>query len=86
MMVAGVIMARYAAQDTYRGIAVLGLVQVMLGGGILLWSAWHYDELHGPLREGNPVVHPSAARVVGLSTLAFSSIALVLAVLFTLTR
>ncbi len=86
MMVAGIIMARYAAQDAYQGIAVLGLVQVMLGGAVLLWSAWHYDELHGPLRDGNPVIHPTAARLVGISTLVFSSVALVLAVLFTLTR
>lgn len=78
-MVAGVIFARYAAGAAHPGFAVAGLLQVAAGAAVLVWAGWHYDELHGPLRSGTSVVHPRAARFVGLSTVAFSGVALALA-------
>lgn len=84
-MVAGVILARYAAGASHPGLAVVGLLQVAAGAVILVWAGWHYDELHGPLRRGVGVVHPTAARFVGLSTVAFSGLALMVAVIDVLT-
>ena len=80
MMVAGTILARFAAVDAHAVLAMIGLLQVGLGGAVLLWAGIHYHDLHGPLRADDPVVHPLAARVVGLSTIAFSAASLVLAV------
>ena len=79
-MVAGVILARYAAEASHPGVALIGFLQVAAGAAVLVWAGWHYDELHGPLRRGAPVVHPTAARFVGLSTVAFSGSALVVAI------
>ncbi len=82
-MVAGVLLGRYGAQDAHFAIALIGVLQVAIGGGVLVWAGFHYDELHGPLRQGSSVVHPGAARLMGLSTVVFSSFALLLAVLLT---
>lgn len=79
-MVAGLLLSRYAAQSLTTWLAAPGIAQVVLGGALLLWAARHYDDLHGPLRQGESPVHPSAARVVGLSTVAFTGIGTVLAV------
>lgn len=86
VMVAGVLLARYAAQTVHYVIAFVGVAQVVVGGVLLVWSGRHYDDLHGPLRAGTSPVHPTAARVVGVATVAFSGIALVLAILITLGR
>jgi uncharacterized membrane protein YidH (DUF202 family) len=82
-MVAGVLLGRYGAEDAHFTIALVGIVQVALGGGVLVWAGFHYDDLHGPLRDGSSVIHPTAARVVGISTIVFSSFALALALLLT---
>jgi uncharacterized membrane protein YidH (DUF202 family) len=79
-MVAGTLLARWAAEDAFMIIAVFGVVQVAFGAGLLAWSGTHYDELHGPLRTGQNPSHPLAARVVGLATTAGIGLALVLAV------
>lgn len=78
-MVAGVLFARYAAESTHVGFASIGVAQVVLGSFVLVWSGGHYDDLHGPLRAGDSPVHPGAARVVGIGTIAFTGAALVLA-------
>lgn len=83
LMVSGIILARYAARDGHISIAFVGLLQTAFGGAVLMWTGWHYDDLHGPLREGIGVIHPSAARLVGFATITFSGVALVLAVLIT---
>lgn len=77
-MVAGVLLGRYAAESLHYGFAAIGLVWVVIGGALLVWSARHYDDLHGPLRAGQSPVHPGAVRVVGLGTIIFSGAALVL--------
>lgn len=83
MMVVGVLLGRYGAEDAHFVIAMIGVVQVAVGGALLVWAAFHYDDLHGPLRQGTPVVHPGAARAVGFTTVVFSGFALLLAVLLT---
>jgi uncharacterized membrane protein YidH (DUF202 family) len=81
VMIAGVLLARYAAQTVHVTIALVGVAQVVVGAVLLVWSGRHYDDLHGPLRAGVSPVHPTAARVVGLATVTFSAFALVLAIL-----
>ena len=85
-MVAGVLLARYAAQTVHYAIAFAGVGQVVFGAVLLVWTGRHYDDLHGPLREGTNPVHPTAARVTGIATVVFTGFALVLAVLITLGR
>ncbi len=81
VMVSGVLLARYAAQSAHWATALAGLVQTMIGGGLLVWAGVHYTELRGPLLDGTSVVHPTATRIVGLSTVIFSAIALLLGVI-----
>lgn len=83
MMVAGVLLGRYAAQDAHFTIALVGVLQVAAGGVLLLWASIHYEQLHGPLRSGDPVVHPVAARYVGVLAVVFTGFAFALAVLLT---
>lgn len=82
-MVAGVLLARYAATSVHFVIASLGIGWVIVGAVVLLWSGRHYDELHGPLRAGDSPVHPTAARILGLATIVFSGCGLLLAILIT---
>mgnify|MGYP001817761503 CR=1 FL=1 len=84
-MVAGVLMARYASEELHFAFAFIGLGQVVVGAGLLLWSARHYEELHGPLRAGESPVHPTAAQVVGLATVVFTGSGLLLAVIIAVT-
>jgi putative membrane protein len=84
-MVAGVLMARYASLSLHFLFAFVGLGQVLIGAGLLLWSAKHYDDLHGPLRSGESPIHPTAARVVGVATIVFSGAGLVLALIIAVT-
>jgi uncharacterized membrane protein YidH (DUF202 family) len=79
-MVAGVLMARYAAVSSHFVFAGFGIAQVVLGAALLLWSAGHYDDLHGPLHAGLSPVHPTAARRVGLAAVLFTGAGLVLAI------
>ena len=75
-MVAGTLLARQAA-SVQPLLAVVGIVQVLSGGLLLVWAGRHYDALHAPLRAGESPVHPRAARVVGLATVAFTGAATV---------
>lgn len=79
-MVAGVLMARYAANSLHVGFAFIGIAQVVVGAAVLVWSARHYDDLHGPLREGVSPIHPTAARVVGVGAVVFTGAGLVISV------
>ncbi len=83
-MVAGVLMARYAAESLHFAFAFLGLAQVVVGAVVLLWTGRHYDDLHGPLRAGDSPVHPTAAQIVGIATIVFVGAALVLAIVIAL--
>ena len=44
-MVAGVLMARYAAAAIHVAVAAVGVAQVVFGAVLLVWSARHYDDL-----------------------------------------
>lgn len=81
VMVAGVLLARYAAETVHFAIASVGVGQVVVGAALLVWSGRHYEDLHGPLRSGASPIHPTAARIVGIATVVFSGFGLVLALL-----
>ncbi len=80
-MVAGLVLARAGAVQDRWVFAGAGLVQTVAGGAVLVWAGAHYDDLHDPLRRGDDVVHPLAARLVGVAAMVGSGLGLVLAVL-----
>jgi uncharacterized membrane protein YidH (DUF202 family) len=86
MMVAGLVLSRFAATEEFWLLAAGGMAQVVFGAALLVWSGSHYEELHGVLRSGTDVVHPSAARWVGLATIAGTGAGLIAAVVVALTR
>lgn len=83
-MVAGVLLARYAALSLHYVFAGFGMAQVVVGAAILIWSGRHYEGLHGRLRSGESPVHPTAARIVGLGSIVFTGLATALAVVIAL--
>ena len=85
-MVAGVLMARYAAQADHYLLSSVGVAQVVLGSILLVWTGRHYDELHGPLRSGVSPVHPTAARRIGLATVVFSASGVLIAIVVVFDR
>lgn len=86
MMVAGLVLSRFAATEGFGPLAVGGMAQVVFGAVLLMWSGVHYEELHGTLRRGADVVHPSATRWVGLATIAGTGAGLVAAVVVAIAR
>ena len=86
MMLAGLLLSRFAAVEEFWLLAAGGMVQVVFGAVLLVWSGVHYEELHGALRRSTDVVHPSAARWVGLATIAGTGAGLATAIAVTLTR
>lgn len=82
-MVAGTLLARRAA-DVHLVLGALGVAQVMLGAGLLIWTGLRYEQLHAPLRRGESPVHPIAVRLVGVMTMLFTGLALLVAVLATI--
>ena len=83
-MVAGVLLARYSAEELHVAVAAIGILQVVLGALLLIWAGVHYDDLHGPLRAGDSPLHPLAARLVGFATVCFSGAALIVALVIAL--
>lgn len=79
MMVSGIVLTRFAAINSSLLVVAAGLLQTAFGAGILVWAGSHYDDLHGPLRDGDDVIHPQATRLVGLVTVAAIGVGLVLA-------
>ncbi len=79
-MVAGLVLSRFAAIHAYWLAAGAGLLQTVFGAGLLVWAGTHYEDLHGPLRDGADVVHPSATRTVGLVTVTTIGLALATAI------
>ena len=86
IMVNGVLLARYAAQDTHWTIAFMGLAETVAGGGLLVWAGLHYEDLHGPLRSGQSVVHPTSTRIVGTLATFFMGVSMLLVILETVAR
>ncbi|MCB0969489.1 MAG: DUF202 domain-containing protein [Ilumatobacter sp.] len=79
-MVAGVLLARYSAEEIHVAVAAIGVLQVVLGALLLIWAGAHYDDLHGPLRAGESPVHPLATRIVGVASVCFTGAALLVAI------
>lgn len=86
MMVAGLVLSRFAATEAFWLLAAGGMAQVVFGAVLLVWSGVHYEELHGTLRRGIDVVHPSATRWVGLATIAGTGAGLVAALVVAIAR
>jgi len=61
-------------------LGTFGAVWVAIGGGLLFWTGWRYESLHGRLRAGESPAHPSMTRLVGLATVAFNAFALILVI------
>jgi uncharacterized membrane protein YidH (DUF202 family) len=85
-MVAGLVLSRFAAIHEYWLAAGAGMLQTAFGAGLLVWTGAHYEDLHGPLRAGDDVVHPSAARTVGLVTVSATGLALAAAIAVAVSR
>ena len=84
LMAAGLLLARYSSDDGHRVLAMVGLVHTAGGAAMLLWTGYKYELLHGPIAAGEDVVHPVAARLVGLVTVSLTAWGLLLAVVLTL--
>ena len=82
IMVAGILLARFTARDGHVALSVCGLALTVFGGAVIVWAGAHYEALHGQLRDGDPIVHPSAARAVGIVTVIACGSAFVFAVIF----
>jgi uncharacterized membrane protein YidH (DUF202 family) len=80
MMVAGLVLSRFAATEAFWLLAAGGMAQVTFGALLLVWSGVHYEELHGTLRRGADVGHPSATRWVGIATITGTGAGLVAAI------
>jgi uncharacterized membrane protein YidH (DUF202 family) len=86
VMVAGLVLSRFAATEGFWLLAAGGMAQVTFGAVLLVWSGAHYEDLHGALRSGTDVVHPSAVRWVGLATIAGTGAGLVAALVAAVRR
>lgn len=82
-MVAGTLLARRAA-DLHVVFGAMGVIQVVLGAALLIWTGLRYEQLHAPLRRGESPVHPLAVRFIGITTIAFCGVAMVVAIATTL--
>ncbi len=81
MMVAGVILARYAAQSIHYTLGFVGVAQTAAGGLLLAWAGRHDQDLHSPTRPASAVAQVGLTRLIGLVTIVFTRVALTLAVL-----
>lgn len=82
-MVAGVLLARYAAQDGVVLVAAIGMAQVLGGAWLLVWAGSRYEDVIDPDREDRDLVHTTAVRITGLATVACLAVALALSVALT---
>jgi uncharacterized membrane protein YidH (DUF202 family) len=82
LMLAGILLARFTAKDGHVSLSAIGLCVTVFGGAVLVWAGAHHDTLHGPLRDGDPVVHPTATRTIGIVTVLASAAALTFGVIF----
>lgn len=80
MMVAGVVLTRYAASDAHVLLSSFGIVQTAGGGLLLVWAGNNHDLLHDLSRPVGAVPQVNLTRAVGIGTVLFTTTALVLAV------
>ncbi len=81
MMVAGVVMARYAAESIHFTLGFVGVAQTAAGGLLLAWAGRHDQDLHSPTRPASAVPQVGLTRLIGLVTIVFCAASLALAVL-----
>jgi uncharacterized membrane protein YidH (DUF202 family) len=86
VVVVGIIVVRLSALESWWPLVVAGLAQTAAGAAALVWAGAHHEELHGRLARGEEVVHPSAARLLGVLTIAGTGSALILAAMLALHR
>jgi uncharacterized membrane protein YidH (DUF202 family) len=84
LMVVGILLARFTAADGHAALSAIGLGVTVFGGAVLVWAGAHYEDLHGPLRDGDAIVHPTAARTIGIVTVLTSGAALAFAAVYAL--
>ena len=81
----GLLMTRLGA-SVHVGLAAIGILQVAVSAGLLVWSGKHYDDLHGTLRAGDSPSHPGATMAVGIGATAATGLATVLALVAVVAR
>lgn len=79
IMASGVLLASYAAQTRHFLVGILALGIVVFGSAVLVWSALHYEDLHGTLRDGVNPTFPTATRILGLGSIVVCATAMVIA-------
>lgn len=82
-MVSGTLLARRAS-DLHWSFAAMGVLQVVLGAALLIWTGLRYEQLHAPLRRGESPVHPRAVQFIGVTTIVFCGVAMIVAVATTI--
>ena len=80
VMVAGLLIARYAALSLHWAFGAAGLLAVAVGGAILVWAGQRYGEMQRHIERGDNPVHPTATRLVGMLAVVLTGVSLVLAI------
>lgn len=79
MMVAGLVLDRYAAAEHGLLLGSVGIVETVAGAALLLWASRNDELLHNPDRPASAVPQVRLTRAVGLVNLVFITFAFVLA-------
>lgn len=78
-MAVGLLMTRTGA-TVHLALGVLGIAQVCVSAGLLVWTGQRYRSLHGRLQAGESATHPAAVAAVGIGTTVATAVATALAV------
>ncbi len=79
MMVAGLVLDRYAAKEHGLVLGSVGILETVAGAALLLWASRNDQLLHDPSRPASAVPQVWLTRAVGLTNLVFIGFAFVLA-------
>lgn len=85
MMVAGVVLARYGANEVHFSVGLFGIAETVAGGALLFWAGRNDDELHSPATPASAVPQVELTRFIGAVTVTFSAVALAVAVAMSFT-
>lgn len=86
MMVAGLILARYASIDANYVVGSAGIFQTAAGGLLLVWAGRNNQMLHDPDMPASAVPQVTLTRLIGAGTVLFTGASLTLAVIIVLTN
>lgn len=84
MMVAGVVLARYAAESVHFTLGLFGVAQTAAGGLLLAWAGRNNEKLHSIATPPSAVPQLALTRLVGAGTVVFTGVALLLSALIAL--